>query len=104
METYTDFEKFVNGLQWHKDFDAEREEHMEASTIIYGSVFSIRKNPDINLEEAYKNASLSSLIMMLLDDGLMIEEIATYCFIEPRMLELYFHDDNHLFYAIMANK
>lgn len=99
----TEFEKFVNGLQWRKDIDMEHEGHYQAATIIFGNVYDIHKNHTINLDGAFKNVNLANLVANLLDEGWLIEEIATECFIEPKGISFYYHQDNHLYYATISH-
>lgn len=102
-ELKTEFEKFVNGLQWRKDFDAEHDDHLHAASIIFGSVYDIYKDHSKNLDGAFRNVNLANLIGSLLDEGWIIEEIATECFIEPKGISLYYHQDNHLYYAVISH-
>lgn len=99
----TDFEKFVNGLQWLKGFDAEHDAHMESALIIFGSVDQIENGHNKNLDSAFKNVSLSGLIGSLLAENFMIEEIATHCFIDPQTIYLYYNSDHCLYYAVIIN-
>lgn len=97
----TDFEKFINGLQWRHDVDMESEDHFQAAMVIFGNVYDIYTGHNKNLDGSFRNVNLANLIGSLLDEGWLIEEIATECFIEPKGISLYYHQDHFLYYAVI---
>jgi len=95
------FQNFLTSLQLRKDFDGTHESHVESALIIFGSVDPITHQNSLNLDGTFKHISLAKLIGSLLDEGYLIEEIATHCFTEPQTIALYYNIESEIYYAII---